>query len=302
MIGAMPVVSESSFPVNGLRLHRRSATADGDPWARLIILHGYGDHSGRYAHVMQWMASHGIACHALDFRGHGKSDGKPGFVRRWDEYLDDLDGLLAVDEVRTPENTPLFVLGHSHGGLVAARAAERGRLNSIRGCILSAPYLRSVLPISPMKLLVGRCAHWICPSARFRSGITDDILSSDEAMRRDTREDPLLLHGGTPAWFFEMLKVQEEVLRDSPRLTLPLLCLTAGKDRIADSDVSAEFCRGAGSRDKTHSIYGGFLHELLREAKREAIFEDILGWIRARVAGAPPGCSVGANSDSQVPA
>ena len=83
-----------------------SATPAAAPIARLLILHGYGDHAGRYAHVMQWFAQRGITCYALDFRGHGRSGGKPGFIRRWDEYLQDLKQFLAIDEL-APSNPPL---------------------------------------------------------------------------------------------------------------------------------------------------------------------------------------------------
>src|SRR3954468_14516314 len=84
---------------DGLQLFRRGVTpADpGHSTARLALLHGYGDHSGRYLHFMRWLAGRGVACHSFDFRGHGRSPGLPVYVRRWDEYLDDLAAFLAMD-------------------------------------------------------------------------------------------------------------------------------------------------------------------------------------------------------------
>ena len=118
------------------------ATPAGKPIARLAILHGYGDHAGRYSHFMQWLAEHGIASYAVDFRGHGRSAGKPGFVHRWDDYLTDLRAFLAIDELSTANDlAPLFLLAHSHCALVAINAAYNGMLNHCRGVILSAPYL-----------------------------------------------------------------------------------------------------------------------------------------------------------------
>src|SRR5688500_3489789 len=108
----------------GVTLHRLSITpaADQPVSARLAEVHGYGDHAGRYWELMTWLASRGVACHAFDFRGHGRSTGRRGFVRRWDEHLDDLRAFLDLPALRhdSPGDPPLFVLGHSHGGLVVA--------------------------------------------------------------------------------------------------------------------------------------------------------------------------------------
>src|SRR3954468_8280347 len=118
------------------------------PLARMLVFHGYGDHSGRFAHFQRWLATRGVASDAFDFRGHGRSGGKRGFVRRWDEYLDDVQAILAACRpVWSSENLaqlPLFVLGHSHGGLILAAAGIRGvlREDEVAGCIMSGPYLK----------------------------------------------------------------------------------------------------------------------------------------------------------------
>ena len=114
-------VAEADFPGLAGTLHRRAVVAPSPAFARLAILPGYGDHSGRYVEFMRWMARRGVTCHALDFRGHGLSAGRRGFVRRWDEFLDDLNAFLAQPALAG--DGPLFVLGHSHGGLVVATLA-----------------------------------------------------------------------------------------------------------------------------------------------------------------------------------
>src|SRR5215213_6770385 len=107
---------ETLFPGRGVTLFRRWARPGGVAWARLALLHGYGDHSGRYVHFMQWLALRGVEVHALDFRGHGRSQGPRAHVRQWEDYLDDLAAFLDLDPLRiASERPPLFVLGHSHG-------------------------------------------------------------------------------------------------------------------------------------------------------------------------------------------
>src|SRR4051794_16407640 len=132
--------------------------------ARLILLHGYGDHSGRYVHFMRWLAERGVACHSFDFRGHGRSPGRRGYVRRWDEYLEDLAAFLALAPLRADApGGPLFVLGHRHGGLVAAAAGGRGILVNagVAGCILTSPYLRGYARVSAPWHAIARACDWV---------------------------------------------------------------------------------------------------------------------------------------------
>src|SRR5207248_10684803 len=125
---------EAPFPAGGPVLHRRSVLPARAARATLALLPGYGDHAGRYVPFLRELAARGVAGHAMDFRGHGRAGGRRGYVSRWDEFLDDLAAFLALPVVRGAGG-PLFLLGHSHGGLVAAVAGIRGRVD-VAGCIL----------------------------------------------------------------------------------------------------------------------------------------------------------------------
>jgi alpha-beta hydrolase superfamily lysophospholipase len=261
------------------------------PWARLALLHGYGDHGGRYQHVLEWMAARGVAAHALDFRGHGRATGRRGFVRRWDEYLDDLEAFLGHPDVRDAgaENAPLFLLGHSHGGLVLAVAGIRGRLpDGVAGAILSAPYLGSGMVVPRNKWVLARVADRLVPWLAVPADVPSEWMSSDAALQEETRSDPLVLSTVTPRWFLGMRAAQDEACRADAAgaFRLPLLVLMGDADRLADPAAARAFCARCGSPDKTFRGYPGHLHELLRETGRHAIFADILGWMRERAAGA----------------
>jgi alpha-beta hydrolase superfamily lysophospholipase len=108
------------------------------------------------------------------------------------------------------------------------------------------------------------------------------MMSSDQQMLAESRADDLMLRTATPRWYFGTQTAQREVLAGAERFTLPLLCLVGDADRVADPDVTADFVRRAGSADKTLKVYPSLRHELLREAGRETIFQDILDWVRAR--------------------
>jgi len=321
----------SDFDLAGAKvpLRGRSALPVSRPWARLLIVHGYGEHCGRYVHFMQWLAERGVACEAIDLRGHGRSPGRRGFVRRWEEYLDDLQAFLQRGSATTPigadrglvsepgrvgpdfaersrtggpevslappsaptqhsapstQHSPLFVMGHSHGGLITAAAGERGILARARvaACIIASPYLATRVPVSRRKRLLAHAANRIVPWLRVPKGVKPEWLSSDPAMLAEDRADPLLTRVATPRWYLTMRVVQKRVLADAPQFTLPVLCISGAADVVADPRATTEFYNHAGSKDKSLYVYENRAHELIREAGRERVFADILGWMRVR--------------------
>jgi alpha-beta hydrolase superfamily lysophospholipase len=261
--------------------------------ARLAIVHGYGDHAGRYEEFMTWLAARGIGCHAFDLRGHGRSSGRRAFVQAWEEYLDDLDAFFETSELHQPAHggselpPPMFVLGHSHGGLVVAAAGVRHRLerHSVRGVVLSAPYLVNALRVPRHKLFAAHVANLLAPWLRIRSGVRPEMMSTDAARVEDSRVDPLALRVATPRWFMTHRPVQSEVLSRASELTLPLLVIQGDADPIAAPAGAKRFHDAAHSSDKTLITYPAFKHEPLREAGRERVFADVLAWITQRSGG-----------------
>jgi alpha-beta hydrolase superfamily lysophospholipase len=258
--------------------------ADGSPlWARLVIIHGYGEHCERYREFMTWMAQRGVACEAADLQGHGKSPGRRGFIKVWEAYLDDLSAFLAaVKEEAKQAPAPLFVLGHSHGGLLVAAGGERNLLD-VEGCILSAPFLRSNLHVPSAKLMFGRLANLFAPSMAIPNGLRREWMSSDPEKLQEGRADPLLFHSATPRWYFGVMRAQMEVMSNAEKFRLPLLILAGDADPVADHRATYEFIHEASAEDKSLRILPGQLHELLREAEREETFGYILEWLHDRL-------------------
>lgn len=270
--------TEAFFPGKSGALFRRSIRPV-DPWATLGVIHGYGDHSGRHAHFMRWLAERGVACHALDLRGQGRSFGRRGFVRRWDEYLEDVDAFLALDEMKA--GAPTSLLGHSHGALVLAAAVERG-LPNVAGCVMTSPYFAPRHPVPKFKVMLARCVNPLVPWLRVASGLSDDMMTSDAAMRAESKVDPLIGHAATPRWYLGSVAAQARILIEAGRFQLPFLLLFGGADPIADVDAARAFYEAAASTDKALKVYPGLLHEILRETTREEVFMDVLQWLRTR--------------------
>jgi lysophospholipase len=277
------VENESYLPLNDGKLYLRSIASASAAVARLAVVHGYGDHSGRFVQFMRFMAGHGVACHAADLRGQGKSSGRRGYVARWDHYLDDLDQFLAA--LGSHEKLPLFLLGHSHGGLVVASAVIRGRpgVRSLAGCVLTSPFFKARFHIPPWKILAARFVRPMVPWMPFASNIPHHWLSSDPQMIAETAQDGLCVRAATPSWYVGHLAAQRRVMEQAGQFKLPLLLLAAGADPIADPAEEKRFFDACGSSDKQFKLYENCRHELLREVCRQAVFEEVLRWIHARI-------------------
>jgi lysophospholipase len=280
---ATSVMETESYLAGGAgKIYFRSMSPAGAAWARIGLLHGYGDHCSRYMHFYRWLAERGVASCAIDFRGHGRSEGKRGFVARWEEFLDDFQAMMQRPEINPRQGPPIFLVAHSHGGLVAATAAIRGQ-NSVAGIIFSCPYFKSGVPVPWYKMMAGRLANLCAPAVRIRSGLRPEWLCCDEEMVQDSINDPFGLRIATPRWFITMQEAQRQAMEKAAEFKLPMLMLIGKKDRVAVPEVGEEFYARAGSGDKTLRVYPEMLHEVLREKGREGIFEEILGWMRSRI-------------------
>jgi alpha-beta hydrolase superfamily lysophospholipase len=282
-----PNISSTEAPLagRGAMLHRISVQPHARSLARVAIVHGYGEHSGRYAEFMKWMAGRGVACYSFDFRGHGRSSGRRGYVRRWDEYIDDLRTFLAQPELRASDSVPLFLLGHSHGGLVVIAAAVEGvrELEGVAGAVLTNPYLRNAVPVSACRRLMARVIDRLVPWARFSSRVRPEWLTSDPRMRQDTINDPLAHRCATPRWFLTVRQAQHRVMERATSFRMPMLMMIGLRDCVARPEVCQRFYDRAGSPDKSLKLYPDMVHELLRDSERERAFADIFDWIARRL-------------------
>ena len=272
------------------RLHCKVFSPLQTPIARLLILHGYGDHAGRYARVMKHLALHRIACITVDQRGHGRSPGRRGYVRAWDEYLLDLRALLdatAADGIEPRSNhppPPRFILGHSHGALVVATAYERGLLEAdhLAGCILSSPYFGTKMRTPAYKHVLARITNHLVPWLAVSKGLKAQWLTTDDTLAAEDAADPLMNRVATPRWFFTMLGARARVIDQASRFKPPMLTVIGGRDIIADPAVAADFFERCASKDKSIYDYPSGVHELLRDQCREQVFQAITHWITAR--------------------
>ena len=247
------------------------------PWASVLLVHGLGEHSGRYEHVGDQMALAGLAVHAYDHRGNGGSGGRRGHVDRWEQYHDDLAGQLGG--VRTSAGTrPVVLYGHSMGGLVALGylLTERPKPDLV---VLTSPGLDSTL--AAWKKTLAPTLARIVPTLAVPNGIDGSTLSRDPAVAAKVGADPLATKASTTRFGAEALTEQARVRREYAGLTLPTLVLHG----LDDGLVPAQASEILGTLPNVERrIYPGLRHELHNEPEGPAIVGEIIDWIRARTA------------------
>lgn len=253
------------------------------PRATVALLHGLAEHAGRYAQLAARLNAAGIDLLAIDLRGHGRSPGKRAWVARFDEYLDDADAL--VDEAaRAP--TPLFLMGHSMGGAIAALyAIERApaRACTLAGLVLSSPALAPGRDVPRWMLALSRLISRVWPTFP-AIRIDAALLSRDADVVAANRADPLVHHGPVPARTgAEILDAMARIERGRSALRVPVLVYHGTADKLTEPDGSRTFGARVGSADRTLTLYEGGFHETMNDIERERVIDALIGWIDARV-------------------
>lgn len=263
-------------------LYRRSWLPDGDTRATILLVHGLGEHCGRYEHLAAHCNERGFAVHAVDHYGHGKSDGRAGYVERFSVYLDGIRALR--DAVRAEHtDTPMFLVGHSMGGLIAAALLTENSPD-YRACVLSGPALKTdEEPPAPVMGLI-RLISRLLPTVPL-IGLDPSGISRDPAVVGAYVADPLVHHGKLSARLIaEMGKAMRVTRAAAPVVSLPLLILHGEQDVLTSPQGSAEFHDNAGSTDKTLKTYPGLCHEIFNEPEKDAVLADMTSWLEARLA------------------
>jgi len=265
---------------NGLEIYWQS-WQDGVPTrAAMVISHGAGEHSGRYARVAIHLAELGYPVYALDHRGHGRSQGRRALVDRLELAAADLDVLIDLARREHPD-IPVFMLGHSLGGTIALRYALEHQ-NKLDGLILSGPVAAIDLPPAPLRI-AARALSAVVPGIPILA-VDPATISRDPQEVEAYRTDPLVHHGKLPLRTVAEIAAATEVFpKQIPSLTLPLLLLHGSEDRLAPARGSRMVYERASSEDKTLKIYDGLFHEVLNELPedRERVTADVVGWLDA---------------------
>jgi alpha-beta hydrolase superfamily lysophospholipase len=256
---------------DGTAIYVRTWAPSGVPRGEAAIVHGLGDHGGRYEHIARALVAAGLRVHALDLRGFGRSAGRRAFVDDWSRYFDDLDAVL---DDRCDASRPFVLYGHSLGGLVALTYVLAGRRRPAR-LVLSAPALDA--EVSGAKRLMARVVGRLAPRVTLRNDITGDQLARDPAVGEDYFGDPLVLTRTTTGLGREFLRAMESARTSLSDLTVPTLVVHGGQDTLVPTWVSEPL-------EEVHCVerivLPGMRHEWHNEpGESDAALATVVDWV-----------------------
>jgi alpha-beta hydrolase superfamily lysophospholipase len=252
------------------------------PSAVVVIVPGFNSHSGYYSWVANRLVTTGLAIYSVDLRGRGQSDGERFFVGKFEDYESDAAAAVTLAKLREP-GLPVFLLGHSAGGVVSCLYALDHQ-SELAGLICES--FAFELPAPDFALAVFKGLAHIAPHAHVLSLKNADFSRDPHAVQA-MNDDPLIAHETQPTQTLAaMVRADERLKKSFAQITLPLLILHGTSDKAAKSSGSEHFYSQAGSADKTLKLYEGAYHDLLNDTDKEKVMADITGWIAARISTA----------------
>jgi acylglycerol lipase len=264
---------------SGLSIFFRSLRPKQKPRAVVILIPGFNAHSGYYAWVAEQFVAAGLAVYAVDLRGRGNSDGERFYVDKFEDYVSDVEAVVKVARSRD-SNLPLFLLGHSAGGVVSCLYTLDHQAE-LAGLICES--FAHELPAPDFALAVFKGLGHLAPHAHILH-LPNERFSRDPKAVEAMNEDPLIAHETQPTrTMAALVRADERLEKEFPLITLPILILHGTVDQNTKPSGSQHFYDRVGSVDKTLKLYEGGFHDLLNDLNKRMVMQDIQNWIGARL-------------------
>ena len=260
----------------GLELCYRRWRPEGEPQAALAIVHGFGEHSGRYGNVTDWLVPRGYAVYGFDLRGHGRSPGPRGYVNEWAEFRQDVKAFLELVGEQEP-GRPLFLLGHSMGGLIVLEYVLHYP-EGLAGVIASGPVLAQA-GVSPFLMMLSKILSGILPRLTLDTKLDATAISRDPAVVGAYVDDPLVHSLGTPRLGTELTRAVEWTQAHAAEMRVPCLIVHGSADRLAPPEGSRVFYENMTLTDKERQVYEGYYHEVFNDVGKEQVLAAVEAWV-----------------------
>lgn len=250
------------------------------PQAVMGIVHGFGEHSGRYRHVVEFFNQHDIACTTYDLPGHGRTPGKRGHVDNYEVLLDSVQAFLEFTQNEFP-NLPVILFGHSMGGNILANFLIQ-RQPSIQAAVLQGSWLRVPYKLPAFEIWLAKTMRRIYPSLQVSSKLDTSAISVDPAVVEAYKNDSLNHGLITPGWFFGAYEAQQIAIINASQIGVPTLVMHGTADRLAAHSGSEDLVKHGGS-NLTYRAWEGFYHELHNEPRQAEVLQYMLDWVEEQL-------------------
>lgn len=256
-----------------------------DEKARMVIVHGLGEHSGRYLELADHLAALGISLWILDLRGHGQSGGKRGHVDSFDDYARDVGDILDQARIEDAGKVPMFLLGHSMGGLVSILTALQHQ-DQLDGLVLSSPAVGVAAHLPIYKKVALRCLARVAPRLGINNELDPKHVSRDPVTVKRYMADPLVHDRVSTNWYVQFMAAIEQVFNHSAELQLPTLIQAAGDDRLVSTKAVEHFFEKLVMPDRQLTVYQDLFHEIYNEteSERQTVIAALTAWLQNRIA------------------
>ena len=264
--------------VGGLKIVFRTWRPAVKSRGAVVIVPGFNSHSGYYGWAAEELVADGLAVYAVDLRGRGKSDGERFYVDTFADYVSDVAGVMNITKSRE-RGLPVFLLGHSAGGVVACLYTLENQ--GLAGLICESFAFQVPAPDFALAVLKG-LSH-IAPNA-YVLRLKNEDFSRDPAIVGAMNADPLIAHETQPTkTVAEMVRADERLKKEFPLITLPVLILHGTADKATKPSGSQLFYDTIGSVDRTPKFYEGHFHDLFNDKDKQVVMADVKGWVEGHL-------------------
>jgi alpha-beta hydrolase superfamily lysophospholipase len=248
----------------------------------IALVHGFGEHSGRYQHVANFLNTNGFAVVAIDNRGHGKSEGQRGHAPSFESYYNDVESLIDYTQKTTKKDLPLFVYGHSLGGNLVLNTILRRHTEGISGIITTGPLIALAFKPSAFLLILGKLLRRIFPTLSQPGGVKPVHISRDKAVVDAYIKDPVVHGKVTTAAGMDLLEAADFLNTYAGKMPVPTLIMHGSDDFLTSQPASEAFAKRV-EGDITYRKWDGLYHEIHNEPEKEQVFAALLTWLTTYV-------------------
>ena len=273
--------SEFKFKTfDGLQLFAQSWQPETKSRAVICLVHGMGEHSGRYIHVAEQLTQAGYVLFAFDLRGHGQSPGPRGHTPSYEALMQDISSLIEAANKQFPQ-LPFFLYGHSLGGNLILNYILRHQ-TQFKGVIATDPWFRLAFEPPAFKIILCKIMNKIWPSFSQSSGLDTNALSHDPKVVHAYENDPLVHNYISARMFIGIYQAGQWALEHASEFSLPLLLMHGGADKITSVKASSKFANKI-TKNCTLKIWDGLYHEIHNEPEKQEVLAFLINWLNEKI-------------------